>query len=458
MLLATVASCAPETGSEAARPADEFVDSMCVATHWLYFDTPYGQRYPEVRDKLTDFGVRHVRDSGSSPDTIDKMQELAALGIKTTFILDPNTGTRPDTDYWGNPPGYPIDDFVESEVGTDVIDAVEMHNEVDVFYGYTRWFPNDTEPLSTDPSSRRFWGDYIPVATRDTSAALKGNPATAEVPLFGPSFTSEEAYATVGDLSSSIDAGNVHWYLAGRHPETEGWGPNGYGSRGWVIDALAKRQSPSDPLVATEGGYSTATGAGPEYVPETVHAKYMPRLYLHAFNGGFERFCSYEFVDEREDPEKTDPEANFGLLRNDLSEKPAYTALRNLIGLLEDPRPDSAVARLADYFRGLVRSAPGSLDYALGGDTTDVEQTLLLKRDGTFYLVLWVAKPSWDPIEGGEIRVPSQRVTLTLDTPTAEAATYLPNTSASPIRRYEDPEELTLEVPDHPLVVELVPR
>jgi hypothetical protein len=430
---------------------------MCVTTHWDYLDTPYGERYPEVRDKLAALGMRHIRAGGSDSDAIDKMNELAALGIKITFVLDPNKGTRPDSTYWANPPGYPIEDFVKDKVGAGVIDAVEMHNEVDNFHEYTRWFPNDTSSLSTEPSSQRYWAKYIPAATQDTSAALKSNPATTEVPLFGPSFTSEEAYARVGDLSAFVDASNVHWYLAGRHPETEGWGPNGYGSRHWINNFLAKKQSSSDPVVATEGGYSTAIGADPGNVPESVHGKYIPRLYLHAFDGGFKRFCSYELVDERADPEKTDPEANFGLLRNDLSEKPAYMALKNLIDLLEDPHPDSLVSRSLDYVRRLLGGAPGSLDYFLSGDITDVERTLLQKRDGTFYLVLWVAKPSWDPIDGGEISVPSQRVTLRLTTPTAEATTYLPNVSAAPSGRYENPDKLTLEVPDQPLVVELVP-
>ncbi len=65
---------------------------------------------------------------------------------------------------------------------------------------------------------------------------------------------------------------------------------------------------------------------------------------------------------------------NFGLLRNDGSEKPAYKALKNLLNLLKDPGSSFT---------------PGSLDYVLGGDTENVRHTLLQKADGKFYLILW---------------------------------------------------------------------
>jgi hypothetical protein len=379
--------------------------------------------------------------------------------------VDPNTGTKPDATYWANAPNYPIKDLVKdindpskNGVDTEVVDAVEMHNEIDLFHPNTRWYPNDTSPVSNEPDSSRYWAEYIKAATRDTYAALKSDPATAEIPVYGPSLTTEQAYTVVGDLSSSIDASNVHWYLAGRNPETSGWGANGYGSRLWTLEYLAKQQSSSDPVVATEGGYGNAINQDPGNISEEVTARYLPRLYLHAFNGGFKRFCMYELVDVEPNPEKDDNVKNFGLLRNDLSEKPAYVALKNLTDLLEDPAPDSRwLSRALDYLSSLLRGVPGSLDYTLSGDTTDVTHTLLQKLDGTFYLILWIGKPSWNPVDGGEDSVPSQQVTLTVDTPIAESAAYLPNTSVAPIGQYEDQKELTLWVPDHPLVVELTP-
>lgn len=437
------------SNAEPANSADAFVDSMCVGTHWAYDDTVYGQRYDEVRDKLTELGFRHVRTGGSSNEVIGKMKELAGLGIKTTFVLDPNTGTKPDASYWGNPPNYHIKDFVKdindpskNGVGTNVVDTVEMNNEIDIFYQNTRWHPGDSTPLSDSPDSSLYWGKYIQAATQDTYTALKSDPATAGIPVYGPSLTSEQAYTAVGDLSASIDSSTVHWYLAGRHPETDGWGDNGYGSRGYTVHSLAGRQSVRDPVVTTEGGYSNAVEQNFDNASEEVTARYLPRLFLHAFNGGFKRFCMYELVDEWPNPEKDDAEKNFGLLRNDLSEKPAYVALKNLTGLLKDAGSSFT---------------PGSLDYSLSGETEEVHHTLLQKRDGRFYLVLWIGKPSYDPTEGTVIDVPSQQVTLSLNQPIEKAAIYLPNDSAFSAAQHDTPAQLTLDVPDQPLVVELSP-
>jgi len=48
--------------------------------------------------------------------------------------------------------------------------------------------------------------------------------------------------------------------------------------------------------------------------------------------------------------DKSEPQANFELLRNNLLEKSAHTVLKNLIELLEDPAPDSrSSSRALDY-------------------------------------------------------------------------------------------------------------
>ena len=65
----------------------------------------------------------------------------------------------------------------------------------------------------------------------------------------------------------------------------------------------------------------------------------MPRLLLEHFMRGEQRFYSYELIDEFVDPEQTNPEANFGLLRRDLTPKPAYTAMKTLLGPAVGPRP-----------------------------------------------------------------------------------------------------------------------
>ena len=60
------------------------------------------------------------------------------------------------------------------------------------------------------------------------------------------------------------------------------------------------------------------------------------------------------------------------------------------------------------------------------GKTSEIHHTLLQKRDGTFYLVLWNEIVSYDNAAERDINVPEQTVTLKLTTPIHLAKTFLP--------------------------------
>jgi hypothetical protein len=87
------------------------------------------------------------------------------------------------------------------------------------------------------------------------------------------------------------------------------------------------------------------------------------------------------------------------MIRNDGSAKPVYHAVQAMTTLLADP---------GEPF------TPGELDYSIGGDTEDVQHVLLQKRDGTFYLALWLGTPSFDPVTRVEQDVPDQSISLTI--------------------------------------------
>ena len=106
--------------------------------------------------------------------------------------------------------------------------------------------------------------------------------------------------------------------------------------------------------------------------PEAVYA---PRLLLHAWNEGITRTYIYELMD---DPSST---TGYGLLRYDLSQRPAYIAIANLTKLLAD---------------GSGTFAPETLNYSLTGNTTGVETTLLEKQDGSFWLAIWLKGSIYD--------------------------------------------------------------
>ncbi|MGQ9873071.1 hypothetical protein [Leptodesmis sp.] len=93
---------------------------------------------------------------------------------------------------------------------------------------------------------------------------------------------------------------------------------------------------------------------------------------------------------------------------------------------------------------------PGSLSYSFSGNVQNIHHTLLQKSNGDFYLALWSEVPSTDQNY-------AQTVTLNLTTPISQATTYLPNQSTTPIAQYTAPNQLTLTIPDHPLLVQLTP-
>jgi hypothetical protein len=145
-------------------------------------------------------------------------------------------------------------------------------------------------------------------------------------------------------------------------------------------------------------------------------AIYTPRMFLEYFRRGVVRTFSYELLDES--PDGNEREDNFGLLRNDLSEKPAFTALRNTIDILQDPGP---------------AFAPETVAYTVRGDRADLHSLLLQKRDGTFYLALWRATDVWDPEAQTELDSPGGEVTLEFGRQVKSAVTYLPNASNTPV-------------------------
>ncbi len=179
-------------------------------------------------------------------------------------------------------------------------------------------------------------------------------------------------------------------------------------------------------------------------ISEEAASKYLPRLLLENFNRDIKRVYLYELIDEYPDTEG-DVQQHYGLLRQDGSSKPAYTAIKNLISLL---KPGA-------------KFSPGSLDYTLSGDTEQVHTTLLQKSSGEFYLIVWQEVKSWDNENKKDIGIAKREINLNLNTAISQAKIYDPKNSTSPILTPSSSgdrlNQLTITVPDHPLVIELIP-
>lgn len=445
-----------------ARTADSFVNTTCVGTHWSYTDTPYFQRYTEVRQKLVASGIRSVRDSLYQ----NRAQELGRQGIGMTVVADIPSGK----DGNGDTIRQLVNQIKAARAAGARIDAVEGPNEPDLFWEASRL-------------NRKYRGQGFPAGVvafqRDLYRAIKGDRATAGIKIIGPSLGitydpggGRPNPLAKGSLASVVDWGNFHVYPAG-NPFNLPFDYNTTSKYYWnsnfpsiSIDehpyVLEVQRAPFEPkpMAITETGYSTYR----QGISEKVHAKYMPRLFLEFFRKGFQRACAYELVDEFADREGSNREAHFGLLRHDLSPKPAYRAVQNLIRVLQDPGPAFTPGRLAYE---LTVSPTRQYREPNSGQTTDYDRTqylhhvLLQKRDRSFILALWHEISSYDTSANPprEIQPPALPVTLKLNQPIRKATVSVLEEDGSlkslPLQFRQN--RLDLRVLDRVMLVQLVP-
>ena len=372
----------------AAQRSDRFVDSIGVNTHWSYPNV-YSNFAAEVKAKLVESGIRHVRD-GISSATTTRAGELESAGIKHLIIADSRLNGIL------NPSKIPL--ILDSiRPVASAVSGIEGPNE------YDNRYPPETG-----------WNTNLFNYQSQLFNAVQADATLQNLPVIGPSHVSQAAYNTMGDLSAICDAGNIHPYQTWRHPETTGWGTGGYGSIAYNI-GLANVQAPGKPVWATEGGYQTS--AALDYVSEAAEAKYLPRMWATFFQSGVFRTYKYEFVNQG--TTTTDDQMHYGLLRNDRTEKPAFGATKNLISALSDARFDGT------KWRSML-AAPGSLDYSISGAPSDLKQLLLQKSDGTFYLLLWRGAVSYSSSHT-DVTVSPVAVTVNVATPFLAAQLNRPN-------------------------------
>ena len=383
LILALLLLAAPASAeSVPARPAQAFVNSLGINTHTYYQDTVYYQRFETIERRLHELGVRHIRENVvlHRPDQYRMLNRLADHGIDAQLIAgDPRNGLggmRALVDLLANR----LDDAVA---------AIEGPNEYDL-------------------SGDRRWRPKLARYQRALYRQVRATPELAGIPVVGPSIGPHHDPVDVPDLTGALDFGNVHSYPDGDAPEPD--------LDEWL--GAASRTSGPKRVMATETGYHTALRArdGQRPVSEAAMATYVPRVYLDYFARGIVRTFPYELADERPDPRRVEPEENFGLLRHDLSPKPAFTAVRNLVDLVEDPGP---------------RFTAGSLDFTLGGDTEELGSLLLQKRDGRFYLALWRTTSVWDADARARLSPGASPVRLTFATQPDRVTLFLPNRSGT---------------------------
>ena len=405
---------------EPASSADDFVDRIGFATHWGYPDTPYGYAYEQVKNLLADLRVRHVRD-GFHPRERELWEKY---GIKTTMIVGPQ---------------QPLEKTLQTlRDNRDLISMVEGPNEVDIF-----------------PTSANYKGQGFPAGPKafqnDLQTAMKADPLLKDVEIIAPSTARNDSNLKLAPMTG-FDYLVMHSYAGGELPSSS--------LSGNVINNMLNATrllgggQIMKPIVVTESGYHTALGASQVIagvqpgISEGAQAKYLPRHFAEYFNAGIRRTISYEFINEFKD-EETNAEASFGIVRRDLTPKPAYNALKLLNIFLGEARWDAANRVWA---KPAVRLK--SLDYEMTGDTKNVHHTLLQKSDGQFYLLLWQEVSSFDTRTKQGLNNPPVNVTLNFTTPIGGAALWtLHDTTLK--QEWQKSKSITVAVPDEIVLVKI---
>lgn len=345
-LTALIASCF--ASGETPVAADIIADSVGINVHLHYTDTPYAN-FGLVQRLLADLRVRHIRD-GLVDTTWDEFYKrhntLGQLGIHCVYVTSPHQSETLLAAF----PDRVKYDFEGYEAPNEYNNSGDAH-----------W----SETLRT----------FVPVLYRvaHNSHSLAG-PAI----MIGPSLTQPDAFSKLSGLQRNFDYSNLHNYLAGRNPGTPGWGGGGYGSINWNVD-LARSAWGEKPIMTTEIGYNTDPD-NRQGIPEDVDGKYLPRLILEQLLHHIQRTYIYELIDVGPQVSKND--AAFGLVHHDGSKKPAYIALKNLIGLTTDSG---------------ARPPLGELSFQILGDTTDVHHLLAQRGDGSYLLFVWIEGRAFDP-------------------------------------------------------------
>jgi hypothetical protein len=401
----------PSTAAPSVKPADDFVDSVGVNVHLGYADTAYG-RHDIVEKKLRELGVRYIRDglSPGQPTVHRAWRALASHGIRVDLIAgDPlrRFGTGPLEDQLA---------IVKHELRGAVV-SLEGPNEYD----------NQGDPK---------WVSTLRAYQQRLYQKVKSDPSLARIPVLGPTVVKPQSHAQLGDISRWLDYGNIHPYPGGLPPDRDS-------HMNQELDWAASNAG-SKPIQATETGYHNALNSASSHPPTTERAAgiYMPRLYLDYFRRGIARTFSYELLDQQPDESRENDEANFGLLRSDFSEKPAFVAVKRLIALLRDPGP---------AFK------PDPLDYSLEGAPSSLRQVLLEKRDGTFYLALWNEVSVWDPATRKPLRPNDGRVRLIFTEPAQRIEVYRPSRSERSLERRSSVRSLALPASADVVVVKITP-
>lgn len=333
-----------------ASPASGFSDSVGVNVH---LGAPAYNDFSRVESLLFGMGVHHIRTAlprSPTPQFYDEVKALAAKGIKTDLILGSAGALK-----GGSATLVPVAtelQRIETNGLAPALDAIEGPNEWDS-RGGPDWATEDR--------------DYqIQLYT-----SVKADPVLRSIPVIGPSVANVDHASALGNLSAYLDYGNVHAYPRGGQPVER------------LPSDLSAVQAVSGnkPVMATETGYQTAVNGSGQQPPvsTTTQSVYSSWLYPGFASYHVARTYIYELLDDAVDPTRAVAEDNFGLATAVGVVKPAYTAIQNMMTLVDPPPSGSDVAP----------SGTETLTLHLSVGSGALSHTVLDRADGSCLVLLW---------------------------------------------------------------------
>jgi hypothetical protein len=396
-----------------AMPADAFIQTLAVNTHVNYTDGAYAN-VRNVADDLAWLGIHHVRDASPGASApFSSYVYLAQRGVKFNFLMGSNVTASIER-------AAALNAAVPGSVA-----AVEGFNEIDNF------------PVSYHGLTGTAAGL---AAQREIYARVRDTPELAGVTVYD--LTGYE-FKSVETRAQSADYANQHFYPQNGEQPTY----NANGDR-WMPSAINSVKKFQLPLVITEFGYFSMPQSGWYMigVDEPTQAKGVLNGYMGAAAAGVKRTYVYELLDEKPDPQNKSGEMHYGLFRNDNSPKQVAYEIRNLTSIL-----NASTTRRANS------AARDTLTYTLSEMPVSGNSLLLQKKDGRFVLALWNETPIWNRATGTPITNPPARVELDFGAKASRVDLYDPLVSAVPLESHRDLHQLTVNVPDHVILLEITP-
>lgn len=388
--------------------ASALVSSLGVNVHLNFTGTAY-QNLAGVQGALDYLGLKAMRDMGAQRDAT-AYATLANKGYNFDFVA----------------PG-----------GRDQLDIKTLTERL---HAFATAYPGAIASLE-GPNEVNHWPISYGGATDLAAAkayqqaffdAAKGDSALRALPMINLSLAAGRAstYAPLGDMSGAANFGNAHPYV------THGAQPH---ARLSALVGYAQATTPGLRMVISESGYPTLPSHYGQGVDEATQAKLSLNLVLDATRLGVAKTFLYELAD---DPHSGGGAWDYGgLYHSDWTPKPAAVALHNLI------------TTLTTSAGGI--PTPAAPAYTVSGLTAHNDSLTVHETDGTYAIVIWSEPDIWDAVAHTPIAAAAQTATIQLRQAVGGYAIYDPLIGTAPIRSGGATSRISVQVTDHPLVVEL---